>query len=1051
MANLSLPLSPTNGQQVTHENSVFTFDSTKNVWNRQPLAGRVEQVVPTSNTSVDNASIIGTKLVFAKADGTTSNVSLSSLASGTGTVYANESDLPTSGVTPGDHAFVSATGDMYIRSISQWRKIDAVNLTPSVSMSVSSHSFTADGESIDVTYTVNEPEGTPVTLTVANSGISASEATAVHHASNNTITITAGSSAFSGGVVTLSATDGVNIGNGVVNIDLTLGYAGAPARTFLLKGNDAGTTTPLNLNDGSLTVNEQTVGTPIETAVTPYANTGWSYYFEQYSSDIGNDAGDMANFTIGTKGLADTTTSEDWMLEFWINTVGYNNNLTASQQILAVGDPGNDPGSFALQVSGATGLTSSYTHVNGNNGGIMPFKHNVDTYKGSGARDNGRGLAPGGWNHICFVKRTGSSGSYNVYVDGRCEVMHTHNSNFTDVTLFSRFLIGGNKMKTSTTDWSTDNVSAGGFTGWMSDMRLEVGTLSRSIGGEAEGVQVFDKPTEHLETTAATRLHILNNPFLRDISSNNDSYYPNLGTTRKDQVGTHIVEDNGRAPGYGTYNYQHGPKAFTFSPFGHDEYNPLTHGGSMYFDGASKYQINLGATPGATANVYPSGDHTISFWIKPEEDTRQHGSYYRRIFQFGYDGNGPELFLANESRGGLIYNLGLPSGATITSGGFDGTGTYVKLGRWTHVALVHNTSIYPAETKMFINGQQVGDHTTHYVRAQSWNTSTSTKYNAIVFGGSNAGGGSTPINNLGNGMFKGYIADFRWEPGQKYTTRFTPPSSLEATGNSLIRLAFNKSKIYDARNNHAIEYGGAVSTSTSVVSRAPTSIRIDGTTDPSSYIKVKNLNSSISPQQYKGFTIEMNVRFDALRAGQEVWNWFGWKDGWGLRLRTWESGGVHYLGFQGGDYQYSGNSFPRGRMIGGGNQVNFAYAANTWYNIVLVIFEDNPYRKREKAAMYVNGVRAQGVMTVFNHNNNTELAHRADHYIQTNMPANASKHMWIGNRAQNATNADDANGDLPTTEAMTGYISDLSITNGLNRYNVDTSTASITVPATKLI
>ncbi len=220
MANLSLPLSPTNGQQVTHENSVFTFDSTKNVWNRQPLAGRVEQVVPASNTSVSGVTVDGTTLVFSKADGTTSNVALQSIASGAGKVYANESDLPSTGVQPGDHAFVTATGDMYIRSTSQWRKIDAVNLTPSVSMSVTSHSFSSTAETIDVTYTINEPEGTPVTVTVANSGIS--DATVAHYTGNNTITITAGSSAFSGGTVTLSATDGVNIGNGTVNIDLVL-------------------------------------------------------------------------------------------------------------------------------------------------------------------------------------------------------------------------------------------------------------------------------------------------------------------------------------------------------------------------------------------------------------------------------------------------------------------------------------------------------------------------------------------------------------------------------------------------------------------------------------------------------------------------------------------------------------------------------------------------------------------------------------------------------------------------------------------------------------
>ena len=219
---LTLPSSPTNGQQVTYENTKFTFSSAKNVWMRETLAGRVEgDIVPTTNTSLASTSVSGTNLVFTSADGTSSSMSLHGLSAGAVAVYATESALPTTGVQAGDHAFVTATNDLYIRTATQWRSIDSVNLTPTISASISSHSFGTIGESIDITYTTSEPEGTPVTVTTSNNGITnTSQVDISHHTGNNTVTVVAGASELAGGTLTISVTDGTNIGTAAVTLDV---------------------------------------------------------------------------------------------------------------------------------------------------------------------------------------------------------------------------------------------------------------------------------------------------------------------------------------------------------------------------------------------------------------------------------------------------------------------------------------------------------------------------------------------------------------------------------------------------------------------------------------------------------------------------------------------------------------------------------------------------------------------------------------------------------------------------------------------------------------
>ena len=220
-------------------------------------------------------------------------------------MYANESDLPSSGIQPGDHAFVSATNDLYIRTASQWRNIDAINLSPSVSMSLSSHSFSAEGETIDVTYTTNEPEGTPIVVTVANSGLSTTdEATITHHAGNNTITILAGNTPFTNGLITLSATDGVNIGTGTVGIALQIGlsFSGVTQLTEVIRPSSGGDVPDQNDHFGSA-VTMSGDGNFIAVGASGDAGNGNSFYNNGevwiYKANAGQTAWSISGFQTG--------------------------------------------------------------------------------------------------------------------------------------------------------------------------------------------------------------------------------------------------------------------------------------------------------------------------------------------------------------------------------------------------------------------------------------------------------------------------------------------------------------------------------------------------------------------------------------------------------------------------------------------------------------------------------------------------------------------------------------------------------------------------------
>ena len=196
------------------------------------------------------------------------------------TTYANSSVLPFSPISPaGSLAYTTATGTLYMSNGSGWYKISMVNTSPSISLSSTTASPTATNLTLDFTYTVTEPEGTPTNVTLANSGIATTGNVAITHTtSNNHVRLVFdGTTKYEGdATVTLSVTDGVNIGTGTITITTSYYDARNTAETAIL----------LKAKPGVLTTAQKSI-----------TFSGSSQYLTLPNSDVALGTGD---FTIET-------------------------------------------------------------------------------------------------------------------------------------------------------------------------------------------------------------------------------------------------------------------------------------------------------------------------------------------------------------------------------------------------------------------------------------------------------------------------------------------------------------------------------------------------------------------------------------------------------------------------------------------------------------------------------------------------------------------------------------------------------------------------------
>ena len=137
-------------------------------------------------------------------------------------VYANIAALPTSG-TAGDMAYVTATNRLYLWTGTGWYNIALINNNPTISGVSATYDLAIDGTATTVTMTATDPEGLPITYSIA-SDTSGNIATVAQGtgANTNVFTITPSTNTAHAGTFSLTfrASDGVNIASAAASFTL---------------------------------------------------------------------------------------------------------------------------------------------------------------------------------------------------------------------------------------------------------------------------------------------------------------------------------------------------------------------------------------------------------------------------------------------------------------------------------------------------------------------------------------------------------------------------------------------------------------------------------------------------------------------------------------------------------------------------------------------------------------------------------------------------------------------------------------------------------------
>ena len=459
MAAYNFPNSPSDGDTVTSNGITYTYSSSKTRW--------------------DGAAPSGSST----------------------TVYATIDDLPLSGASTGDQAYVSGNNRLYIWNGTGWYNIALINTTPSISGASSSYILATDGTATTVTITATDPEGIPITYSIA-SDTSGNVATVTQGtgANTNVFTITPSTNTANAGTFSLTfrASDGVNIATAVSSFELLFSVANSNYTTALITSVGANNAVNNSFIDSS--TNSHTItanGNVTQNTFSPYRHGGYSTYFDgsgDYLS-VPYDAG----FNMGA--------TTDFTMEAWVYQINQTGNHTIFSQY--------------------NGSGTSHSAANGHrwifwidDGAVQLYQYPDMTTQ---LLDSGT-LNLNTWNHVA-VTREGSV--FRLFVNG------TQVDTFTSSTIEIGFL---NDPLTVGSYNAT-----GYFNGRISDVRV--------VKGTAVYTSAFTPPTERLTAITNTSLLACHLPYIADGSTNNHSITVN-GNTKTESFSpydydTYSATDNG--------------------------------------------------------------------------------------------------------------------------------------------------------------------------------------------------------------------------------------------------------------------------------------------------------------------------------------------------------------------------------------------------------------------------------------------------------------------------------------------------------------------------
>ena len=435
---VTFPTSPSNGQTFTANGLSYVYNATYGVWRLNVSAGG---------------------------------------GGGGVTTYATAAELPLTGNSDGDMAFVQETDRLYLSNDNGWFNIALINTNPTItSGSAGSYALATDGTPTVITLTATDPEEVPLTWSYSVTSGSLGTTATVSQA-DNVFTITPGTDAANDGgtfQLTFSVTDGTNIVNDVSSFTLNFvtQIENSNYTMALVTANNLSGT----IDDASYSNNTiNTVGSPELQSFSPYRAGGYSTYFD--------GTGDY--LLTGTSAGMDFGTG-DFTIEFWINQSSYN-----SGDVVADGRAvWNDNGwSIETKNNGIQFYSS---------GGIVLTTSGTDFSTQTNQ-----------WIHVAVVR---NSGTVTTYINGTNEgsVSYSTSINTTGANLY----IGRR----------SDGNTSFDFNGYMSDFR---------IVSSAVYTTDFTPSTERLTAITNTELLTCHLPYIADGSTNDHTITVNGNTASK--------------------------------------------------------------------------------------------------------------------------------------------------------------------------------------------------------------------------------------------------------------------------------------------------------------------------------------------------------------------------------------------------------------------------------------------------------------------------------------------------------------------------------------
>jgi hypothetical protein len=297
------PTSPSEGDLWFDPSVLKTFvyynDGTTNQWvQNNPTGGggsggggasvTVSETAPSSPSAGDlwwSSSEAVMYIYYTDADSsqwvqaTTPGADGAAGADGSAAVYATIDLLPASANT-GDQAFVTGSNRLYLWNGTGWYNIALINTNPSISGVSSSYALAIDGTATTVTIVASDPEGIPITYSLA-SDTSGSIATVAQGTGSNTnvFTITPSTSSANAGTFTLTfrASDGVNLASAPAEFSLEFSVVNSNYTSALITSVGADNAVNNAFIDSSSNSHTITVsGDAHQTTFSPYRHGGYS-------------------------------------------------------------------------------------------------------------------------------------------------------------------------------------------------------------------------------------------------------------------------------------------------------------------------------------------------------------------------------------------------------------------------------------------------------------------------------------------------------------------------------------------------------------------------------------------------------------------------------------------------------------------------------------------------------------------------------------------------------------------------------------------------------